>query len=238
MTIELKHVELGKTIQLTIMYAKCKPTLRSPLWENLRHISTICNTPWCVIRDFNVIASIGEKIGGIPYQMNKSIDFLSMIKNCGLIDLGFYGPRYTWSNRMGTCSIVWKRSDRGLANDNWLSSFPTATITHLASTGSDHSPLLMEMNAQYTRHLKVEEEVLKQKTQLQWFKDGDVNSKYFHSLIRGRRRKLFIHKIKDENGDWILGDEAIGEAAFNYFEDLFTEQGGTLEKICYTVFLL
>ncbi|OIT01550.1 hypothetical protein A4A49_17458 [Nicotiana attenuata] len=61
-------------------------------------------------------------------------------------DLGFYGPRYTWSTGWGPCSIVWKRLDRGLANDNWLSSFPATTITHLASAGSDHSPLLMEMN--------------------------------------------------------------------------------------------
>ncbi|XP_075103760.1 uncharacterized protein LOC142178328 [Nicotiana tabacum] len=101
-TIELKHVELGETIHLTIVYAKCKPTLRSPLWENLRHKSTIY--------------------------------------------LGFYGPRYTWSNGRGPCSIVWKRLDKDLANDNWLSSFPTTTITHLASTGSDHSPLPLEMN--------------------------------------------------------------------------------------------
>nr|XP_009595999.1 uncharacterized protein LOC104091923 [Nicotiana tomentosiformis] len=69
-----------------------------------------------------------------------------MIENCGLTDLGFYGPRYTWSNGSGICSIVWKRLDRGLVNDNWLSIFPATTITHLASTGSDHSPLLMEIN--------------------------------------------------------------------------------------------
>ncbi|XP_070056982.1 uncharacterized protein [Nicotiana tomentosiformis] len=148
--------------------------------------------------------------------MNKSIDFLSMIEECGLTYLGFYGPRYTWSNGRGPCSIVCKRLDRGLVNDNWLSSFPATTITHLDSTGSDDSPLLMDMNAQYTRHLKLEEKVLKQKTQLQWFKDGDSNSKYFHSLIRGRRRKLYIQKIKDEDGDWIQGDEVIGEAACNY----------------------
>ncbi|OIT07835.1 hypothetical protein A4A49_32245 [Nicotiana attenuata] len=146
MTIELKHVELGETIQLIVVYAKCRPALRVPLWENLRHRSTICNIPWCVIWDFNIIASIGKKIGEIPYQMNKSLDFLSMIEDYGLTDLGFYGPRYTWSNGRGPCSIVWKRLDRGLVNDNWLSSFPATTIARLASTGSNHSPLLMEIN--------------------------------------------------------------------------------------------
>lgn len=34
---------------------------------------------------------------------------------------------------------------------------------------------------------------------------------------------MYIHTIKDVEGDWIHGDEAIGEYACNYFEDLFTE---------------
>lgn len=53
---------------------------------------------------------------------------------------------------------------------------------------------LHKVNVEYIRHLKVEEVVLKEKTQLQWFKEGDANSKYFHALMRGRRRKLLIHK--------------------------------------------
>ncbi|XP_019239991.1 PREDICTED: uncharacterized protein LOC109219985 [Nicotiana attenuata] len=327
-TLELRHVEAAETFHISVIYAKCKPILRRPLWENLRLKSTTTHVPWCVIGDFNVIASIEEKIGGLPYQIHKSIDFLSMIEDCGLIDMGFYGPKYTWSNGRGPCAIVWKRLDRGMINDSWLTSFPATTITHLASSGSDHSPLLMEMhvrpksskkyfrflncwtdnptfmplvqavwntqiygnpmwvfhqkakilsselskwsrqeygdifqeakdyeakvkaaeelwaqtnsptdrealhnlNAQYINHLKTEESVLKQKTQLHWFKDGDVNSKYFHSLIRGRRRKLFIHKIRNDDNEWIQGDECIGEAACEHFQNLFTDPGGIVRE--------
>ncbi|OIT08479.1 hypothetical protein A4A49_00874 [Nicotiana attenuata] len=273
LSLEMKHVENGNLFHLTVIYAKCKPILRRPLWEVLRHKSTTCNVPWCVIRDFNVIASVEEKIGGIPYQMSKSLDFLSMMEDCGLMDLGFYGSKVTWSNERGQCAIVWKSLDRGLANDLWLEDFPAATITHLASARSDHNPLLLELHtrqdngkkyfkflkcwvdnksflplvseiwnrevrgnpmwvfhqklkalshalsprsrqqygdifqktkeyeqkvkdaeliwaqtnndadrislnelkAQYVRHLKVEQDVLKQKTQLQWFKEGDAN---------------------------------------------------------------
>lgn len=69
-----------------------------------------------------------------------------MIEDCGLVDHGFYGPKYTWSNGRGLCSIVWKRLDRGLANDQWLEMFPAATVSHLASTGLDHNPLLLELH--------------------------------------------------------------------------------------------
>lgn len=50
------------------------------------------------------------------------------------------------SNGRGPCLIVWKRLNRGLINDSWLTVFPATTITDITSVGSDHSPLLMEMN--------------------------------------------------------------------------------------------
>nr|XP_009767379.1 PREDICTED: uncharacterized protein LOC104218552 [Nicotiana sylvestris]XP_016449441.1 PREDICTED: uncharacterized protein LOC107774429 [Nicotiana tabacum] len=142
----MTHTENGKMFHLTIIYAKCKPLLRRPLWEVLNQKSSSCNVPWCVIGDFNVIASVEEKIGGIPYQMSKSIEFLSMTKDCGLVDLGYYGPKYTWSNGRGQCSIMWKRLDRGLANDQWLETFPAVTVSHLASAGSNHNPMLLELH--------------------------------------------------------------------------------------------
>lgn len=78
--------------------------------------------------------------------------------------------------------------------------------------------------------MKIEESVLKQKTQLQWFKEGDAKSKYFHSFIRGRRRKLFIHKIKNNDSEWIQGDDAIGEAACEHFQHLFTDPRGMIKE--------
>ncbi|OIT04903.1 hypothetical protein A4A49_31371 [Nicotiana attenuata] len=146
LSLEMTHAENGKIFHLTVIYAKCKSVLRRTLWEVIRHKSSRCNVPWCVIGDFNVIALVEEKIGGIPYQMSKIIEFLSMIEDCGLVDLGFYGPKYTWSNGRGTCCIVWKRLDKGLVNDRWLEMFPAATVSHLASTGSDHYPFLLELH--------------------------------------------------------------------------------------------
>lgn len=79
MTIELKHVEARDTFKIFVIYATCKHALRIPLWETLKLKSAPCTVPWCVIGDFDVITSMGEKIGGIPHGMKKSIDFISMI---------------------------------------------------------------------------------------------------------------------------------------------------------------
>ncbi|XP_049357764.1 uncharacterized protein LOC125822409 [Solanum verrucosum] len=83
---------------------------------------------------------------------------------------------------------------------------------------------LHELNADYIRFLKLEESILKQNTQLQWFKEGDSNTKYFHSLIRGRMRRLFIHRILREDGEWIQGDEIIEKEARDHFQHIFTRE--------------
>ncbi|KAG5580316.1 hypothetical protein H5410_050943 [Solanum commersonii] len=80
---------------------------------------------------------------------------------------------------------------------------------------------LHEQNAEYIKFLKLEDSILKQKTQLQWFKEGDANTKYFHSLIRGRRGRLFIHKLIRDDGEWLQGEDNIAMAACDHFKNLF-----------------
>ncbi|XP_019251233.1 PREDICTED: uncharacterized protein LOC109230164 [Nicotiana attenuata] len=231
LSLEMKHVENGNLFHLTVIYAKCKPVLRRPLWEVLRQKSTNCSVPWCVIGDFNIIASVEKKIGGIPYQMSKSLDFLSMMEDCGLVDLGFYGPKVTWSNGRGNVLLYGKEyGDIFQKPKEFEQKVKDVEMIWTHTNNDTDRATINELKAQYVRHLKVEQEVLKHKTQLKWFKEGDANSRYFHSLIRGRRKKLFIHKIKNEEGEWIQGDENIGKAACGYFQDLFTDPGSVIRE--------
>lgn len=73
--------------------------------------------------------------------------------------------------------------------------------------------VLHEINANYIRYLKMEDYIIKKNSRMQWFKEGDTNSKLFCSLIRGRMRKLFIHGIS-ENGEWLQVEENIGKALY------------------------
>ncbi|KAH0712322.1 hypothetical protein KY289_008281 [Solanum tuberosum] len=45
-------------------------------------------------------------------------------------------------------------------------------------------------------YYQIEEEYGKQKAGMQWFKEGDKNTKFFHSYVKGRRRKLMIWEIQ------------------------------------------
>ncbi|KAH0737812.1 hypothetical protein KY290_036517 [Solanum tuberosum] len=88
-----------------------------------------------------------EKLGGIGYNIRKSLEFIRVIEACGLMNLGFNGPGFTWSNQRGINFRNWKRLDRAMVNGRGLQDIPHTSITHLPSVGSDHCPLLMEMNA-------------------------------------------------------------------------------------------
>ncbi|KAJ4826614.1 hypothetical protein Tsubulata_002208 [Turnera subulata] len=69
---------------------------------------------WIVMGDFNVISSPDETQGGqVPPQARKA-RFRQWIEECGLSDLGFKGPRFTWFR-----GNLWRRLDRVLVMDDW-----------------------------------------------------------------------------------------------------------------------
>lgn len=57
---------------------------------------------------------------------------------------------------------------------------------------------LRREEAELRKLQNIEEEYWKQKAGMQWFKDGDKNSKFFHAYVKGRRKRLELQKIENE----------------------------------------
>nr|GEW98105.1 RNA-directed DNA polymerase, eukaryota, reverse transcriptase zinc-binding domain protein [Tanacetum cinerariifolium] len=53
---------------------------------------------------------------------------------------------------------------------------------------------------EYIKAIKDELCLLQQKAKIQWLKEGDKNTIFFHSMIKARRNKSRVESIKDENG--------------------------------------
>lgn len=143
-TIKLEDTLYNSFTFISAIYSKCTLVERQDLWNSLESTSMGINDPWCIGGDFNVIYDPGAKIGGKPHKMYKSIDFLNCMDNCGVTDIGFSGPKFTWCNNRRPSQRIWKRLDRVFINDKWANFFQNTTINHLARTGSDHRPLLMK----------------------------------------------------------------------------------------------
>ncbi|WRX15954.1 Endonuclease/exonuclease/phosphatase - like 5 [Theobroma cacao] len=94
--------------------------------------------PWLVVGDFNVILSRDERLSGTDPHTGAMEDFATALFDCGLLDAGFEGNKFTWTN-----SHMFQRLDRVVYNSQWGSQFTTTRIHHLNRDGSDHCPLLI-----------------------------------------------------------------------------------------------
>nr|POE46432.1 hypothetical protein CFP56_41679 [Quercus suber] len=72
-------------------------------------------------------------------------NFHDALDHCGFADLGFSGPKFTWHGRRRG-EWIWERLDRGVANYEWLTQFPTGRVKHLNCFTSDHRPILLSLD--------------------------------------------------------------------------------------------
>ena len=92
-------------------------------WRLLESLERQCDIPWVVFEDFNEIVQADEKLGWLDRDARQMEVFKECLTDCGLIDLGFVGQRFTWCNgRIGEqCTLV--RLDRIVVNEDWLKMF-------------------------------------------------------------------------------------------------------------------
>lgn len=278
---------------------------------------TLWGDKWILAGDFNDIISNKEKWGGSTRSDRTFKDFKEFISDNELIDLGFDGHPWTWSNNWENGGEIRQRLDRALCNKGWNQLFDSAKCSHVETVGSDHSMLLLDTCPQQSRRKKnrfsfdkrwlqsedihqvirgawnqdcegsrmfkitrkitqcriallkwnntfqsnakkkimqmkkqlqrtresfekdnqgrmkelkhqlktayqEEELFLSQKARCNWLSEGDKNSKFFHAIVKGRRKKNTIQKIQRDNGTWTENDQEMGEEIAQYYDHLFT----------------
>lgn len=82
----------------SFVYAKCDYIERMELWDSLLQ-SKPEQGPWLVGGDFNVIRDAAECLGTSGGRMLPMEDFNHFILDSGLVDVGFEGSSFTWTNK-------------------------------------------------------------------------------------------------------------------------------------------
>ncbi|XP_074266422.1 uncharacterized protein LOC141589691 [Silene latifolia] len=77
---------------------------------------------------------------------------------------------------------------------------------------------------------KQEEQFWRQRSRALWLKDGDKNTKFFHTRAGERKRKNFIAKLVDDGGVSREGDEGVAGVANAYFQQLFTSSNPRIDN--------
>ena len=58
----------------------------------------------------------------------------------------------------------------------------------------------------------------------QWLKDGDRNTRFFHSKASQRRRENYIKGLYDNNGQWCTNPSRVEDIVLEFYQALFTSQ--------------
>ena len=122
------------------------------IWDLVLNFITLnSNLPMLCMGDLNELMHSNEKFGPTPADVNRINNFCASVKQCGLIDLGYNGPAYTWTNKRFSFVPTYERLDRCLGNAEWCLAYPSTTIYHLPMMYSDHAPILAVLNSQRPR---------------------------------------------------------------------------------------
>ena len=129
--------------RFTGFYGKPETHRRMEAWNKLRGLNTRPSIPWLCAGDFNEISRQDEKMGGSLRGHNQMQIFRDVIDECSFIDLGFEGPKFTWSKHFSDGHSIWEQLDRGLVNSGFLLKYLGSKVSHLRCMSSDHVPIFI-----------------------------------------------------------------------------------------------
>ena len=88
----------------------------------------------------------GDKYGGRSISSSRFLLFKECLDYCSMVDMGFVGPRFTWTNKRNLSALVQERIGRFFTNPSWYALHSDTRVTHLTRCVSDHCSILLETN--------------------------------------------------------------------------------------------
>jgi endonuclease/exonuclease/phosphatase family metal-dependent hydrolase len=101
--------------------------------------------PLLIGGDFNIIRRKEEK-NNDNFNSRWPFMFNAIIESLDLREIALSGRQYTWASRRETPTF--EKLDRILASVEWENKFSLVTVRALTRTGSDHTPLLIDLGEQ------------------------------------------------------------------------------------------
>ncbi|XP_057791179.1 uncharacterized protein LOC131008309 [Salvia miltiorrhiza] len=112
-------------------------------WDLMISLLPSVSNKWICGGDFNQTMYHFEKRDGNMKSDYKLVKFRETIETCGLLDLGFVGEPFTWTNNQRGEDNIMERLDRIFGSEGWIAAFPGFEVSHLLRKSSDHCPILL-----------------------------------------------------------------------------------------------
>jgi hypothetical protein len=142
-TMLIRHVDGDICWWFTSVYGPQADGDKALFLEELEAIQDVCNGPWAVVGDFNLILQEADKNNTRINRRNMPF-FRRTVDMLDLRYMQLHGRLFTWSNERSNPTLV--KLDRFLASSDWEDLFPFCHLKALSSDISDHCPILMLSN--------------------------------------------------------------------------------------------
>ncbi|KAL0304801.1 UNVERIFIED_CONTAM: hypothetical protein Scaly_3008000 [Sesamum calycinum] len=185
----------GATIVQRVEYEQA-PTYCN-LCKQVGHQAAACyikanygHEPWIIGGDFNIILTAEEKRGGAYPKFRAMEEFADTVLECGLIDAGFEGSEYTWSNR-----ITWEDWTDSSTQKLDLMFSPPPESSIFPELGQIMRPFSLTLNTPLSSHHRHSDscKLYRLKQHLKWW-----NKNIFGDLFANMRmaQELVLSKEK------------------------------------------
>ncbi|KAL9687437.1 hypothetical protein QQ045_031839 [Rhodiola kirilowii] len=193
---------------------------------------------------------------------NDKEDLRRFIASYGLSDIEASGCHFTWSNNnINQEDRIWHKLDRAMGNLDWFNEFLEATVVYHPPGISDHSPAVVSWCANLRgetlcatitsgKNLKIMMRksqpaggvqgnaticlCSKHRVKVTWLKEGDANTKFFHSVVKGRGSKNCIKSVKRRDGSVATDQKTIEKEFVTYFKSTLAKFRGC-SPICLVI---
>ncbi|PKU60940.1 Putative ribonuclease H protein [Dendrobium catenatum] len=169
--------------------------------------------------------------GGRPFVFNPAAGDMGDFMNAnGLVDPGFSGPAFTWTNNKDAGSQIFSRLDRFLISSSILDEFQGLKVKHLSRLTSDHCPILCSVSEAQSESLRYKVQLLKatltrimtwwgQHAKVRWIEEGDGNTRFFHNIAPARRRINLLDQLKHPDGRLVTDQSEIIRMVEEFFQN-------------------
>jgi len=100
---------------LSCIYGSPYYSSQAQFWDNIMSIGDKYYGPWLCIGDFHMILDQTNKSGGLPFASSSDDFFRTFMNDCGMVDLGYSGNSFTWSNHREWRNLIKQHLDWGVA---------------------------------------------------------------------------------------------------------------------------
>ncbi|MCH80360.1 replication protein A 70 kDa dna-binding subunit, partial [Trifolium medium] len=224
---------------------------RRASWNFLRQLSQTSQLPWCIIGDFNDILSSDEKRGRTDRPDWLIHGFRDAVADAGLIDIEMSGYPFTWFKSLGTSRAFvhqqWNSHADGTITQklhNCANELSKWSAENCQRTRKDIEKFrrklevarnhVDETNIHYYNEIPKKLDFLlikddlfwKQRAKTFWYRDGDLNTRFYHAAASTRKKKNQIAQLQDSHGNVCNDPEGLKEIAKDYFLNLFQQHNG------------